>query len=329
MMEKKDLLITPSLYTLFLYTLINEDWTKSDFVLSTRIPMVIHQRLRSIFGVDVYTIESPKKNSNKIQKVFFENSEMRKYYNYSADFKYQRVWGNDEFYPAMKYRKQGIRLIEDGPFNGESRLFFKKRRLKQETKFLLFWTKYIFSHYLAYGYDSKVTVIYHTPGIRLNKELEPKGKIVDIKALWSEMNEQRRRNILNLFGIDSDFVNRLNEFSTVLVTQILPIPDDDKIAIYNDMVKGIEMNKLLIKTHYAETTNYSSIYPESTVISTPVPMQLFDLLGFSPTKILTISSSAIQPFVKDGVDVTFLGTGCDKRIQDVYGVVKLENIIKR
>ena len=120
----------------------------------------------------------------------------------------------------------------------------------------------------------------------------------------------------------------MNEYETVLLTQTLPIPDNDKIAIYKRMLEGSDLNKVLIKTHYAETTNYSEAFPEAEVINSPIPMQLFSLLGYSPRKVMTISSSAIAPFIKDGVDVVFLGTECDSRIAEKYGIMTKETYMK-
>lgn len=43
---------------------------------------------------------------------------------------------------------------------------------------------------------------------------------------------------------------------------------------------------------------------------------------------MTISSSAILPFVKEGVEVVFWGTEIDERIKKVYGVIRYSDIIK-
>lgn len=328
-MEKRnDLLITPSIYTLFLYTLINAEWEKSDYVLSERIPTIIHQRLRDLFNADVFSVPLSSKRKNALKKILLTNQQYISYKKYSSNRYYNNVWGNDEFILSIRYRSQGIKLIEDGPFNSESRKFFKKRRLKIEGKLLFYWINGIFKDYLPYGYDKHVTEIYHTPGIKLNNEIAHKGITIDIKNIWKKISDERKAGILKLFGITSDFTSNLSKYSIVLVTQELPIPDKDKIEIYKKMLKGIDLKKILIKTHYAESTNYKEYFPEATILSTPIPMQLFDVIDYTPKKILTISSSAIQPFIKEGVDIVFLGTECDKRIKDVYGIVRLENILK-
>ena len=329
MIKKEDLFLSPSLYSLFLYMLINKNWERSDFVLSDRIPLVIHQRLRDLFKAEVYTTQSSNPKSNILRKIIFNNFQYIKYLKYSLGKSYNYIWGNDEFFFSSKYRNQGIKLIEDGPFNKETKDFFKIRRNKQERLYLNYWFYWYFKDYIPYGYDSKVKQIYHTSSIKLNSEIENKGVLIDLHKIWNSLHEGQKNKILMLFGIDVVNSRRLNKYSTVLVTQVLPIPDEDKISIYEKMVEGIDMSQVLIKTHYAERTDYKKYFPEATVISMPIPMQLFDLLGYSPTKILTISSSAISPFVKPGVDITFLGTECDKRIEKIYGSVKLEDIIKK
>lgn len=326
-MSKKHLFISPSIYTLFLYTLINDEWTESDFVLSDRIPMVIHQRLRDLFGVDVYSDISPSKNYPAIKRLLLKDKHWLAYNKYANGRKYQKVWGNDEFYLSMKYRGQGISIIEDGPFNGMPKSFFISRRNKQELTMLPLSLKWIINNYIPYGFDHRVKEIYHTPGIALPLEIKQKGKLVNIKDNWGAKSGHQKSDILRLFGIEKDFVDNINNYKSVLVTQSLPIPDKDKIAIYKRMTHDIAEEEILIKTHYAETTDYQSAFSKSKIMSLPVPMQLFDLLGYRPQKIMTISSSAIQPFIREGVEIVFLGTECDERIKKVYGVVRLENIV--
>lgn len=327
-MKKKDLLITPSLYSLFLYLLINEDWTNSDYALSSRIPLVIHERLRILFGVNVYSSTVGTKG-NVLSKIIKKNLDYFKYQRYSRKYKYERVWGNDEFVLSMKYRYQGIRLIEDGPYNSFDEHFFVKRRFKQEGILLPYWFYWIFKNYIPYGFNDNVKQIYHTSAITLNPKIARKGIEVNLRKSWDTLSPKRKSDILYLFGIKDELLKKINEYSTVCVTQVLPIPEEDKIELYRNLLRGVDESEVLIKTHYAETTDYKRYFPKASVISLPIPMQLFDLLGYSPKKILTISSSAITPFIKDGVEIIFLGTECDKRISDVYGIIRLEHILNK
>lgn len=321
----KELLVTPSLYTLFLYTLINKNWDKSDYVLSSRIPVIVHDNLKKM-GIDVYSTKAISRN--KLKAFMQDNIEYINYLFYSMNKKYDKVYGNDEFHLSYKYRNSGIELIEDGSFNSESREFFIKRRIKQDALMLNFWVYWYWRNYLPYGYDRCVKVIWHTPNITLPLAIQDKGHIIDMVSLWNGKSQDAKKKIISIFSLPSSLLSEINNYSTVLVTQALPIPDEEKIEIYKGLTKDIDESTILIKTHYAENINYEKYFPKAKVVSAPVPFQLFDLMGFSPKKILTVSSSAILPFIKPGVDVTFLGTEIDDRIKNVYGIIRYSDLIK-
>lgn len=321
-----NLLITPSLYTLFLYTLIDDAWPQTDYVLSTRIPCLIHNNLRKI-GAEVYTV--PQMPDNLILKLFWENTEYMKYLIKSRKKHYDKIYGNDEFHHSYKYRERGIELIEDGPFNSESKGFFQRRMWKQDAFLLNFWFYWLWRGYIPYGYDKKVKKIWHTPKIELNSEITSKGISLNIRDAWEKKNKIQKDKILSLFSLESSLVKEINQYKNVLVTQILPIPDDEKIDIYKRMTVGIEEKTLLIKTHYAENTDYQKYFPKAKIVNAPIPFQLFELLNYTPTHIYTISSSAILPFIKDNTQITFLGTEIDDRIKNAYGIIRYEDILKK
>ncbi|WP_418551772.1 glycosyltransferase family 52 [Prevotella sp.] len=323
---KKNLLVTPSLYSLFLYFLLVDDWDKSDYVLSARIPLLVHDKLRSL-GLNVYS----EKKMSKIK--FFaavqENIEYLKYLIYSRNKHYDAVYGNDEFHLGYKYREQGIELIEDGPFNSESKKFFEERRLKQDFYMLNYWGYWFWRNYIPYGYDKCVKKIWHTKNIILSDDIKSKGILINLSELWKSKTDNAKRKILEAFSVEPSLLTELEHYSTVLVTQSLPIPEKDKINIYKELVKGIDESQILIKTHYAESTKYEEYFPKAKIISAPIPFQLFELMDFHPTTILTISSSAIIPFIKQGVKVTFLGTEIDDRIKKAYGVIRYSDIVNK
>ena len=323
---KRELLISPSLYTLFLYLILNDNWDKSDYILSSRIPRQVHERLRSM-GLDVFS--SKKAPKNKILAGVHENVEYAKYLYYSRHKHYDVVWGNDEFHLSYKYRNHGIEVIEDGTFNSESRSFFKRRQVKQDCLLVNFWLYWLWRDYVPYGYDHCVKHVWHTSKITLPDEIAGKGRLVDLQGLWDAKGKKAKEKILGAFSLDTDLLSEINDYSTVLVTQTLPIPDSDKIAIYKNLTKDVDESNLLIKTHYAEKTDYGKFFPKARVVSAPVPFQLFDLLGFRPSTLLTVSSSAVIPFIRDGVKVTFLGTEIDERIKKVYGVIRYSDFLKQ
>ena len=328
MEKKKDLFIAPSIYTLFLYLLINKDWKEGDFVLSDRIPLVIHDSLRKNAGCFVYSYMGFKR-VNYLKRLWVSNKEYFRYKKVFHKREYERVWGNDDFTPSYLYRNQGMILVEDGNFNAETRGFIKKRQRQHDVFLLPYWFHWVFKRYTTYGWSDQVEAIWHTPSVELPGEIRHKGRLFEMEDLWRNLSAEKRAAILKVFGISQEFIDHVNDYNTVLLTQDLPIPDEDKICIYKRMTEGMDMSKVLIKTHYAETTDYASVFPEATVIKMPVPMQLFSLIGYSPKKVMTISSSAVAPFIKDDVELVFLGTEVDPRIAAKYGVMTKETYMSK
>ena len=325
--QKENLLITPSLFTLFLYLLLNDRWQKSDYVLNCRIPQVIHDNLRDA-GAAVYT-DYLKDKGNTVFDKLKQNITYWQYLFYSKNFVYANVYGNDEFYLSMKYRNIGIKIVEDSPYFNNRQLL-KKRRLKLYAGLLNYWFYWIFKDYVPFGFDSKVSVIYHTTFNQLPDEIAHKGIPIDMKQLWQNKSEEEKQSILMIFGVEPTMVNNIGKYKTVLVTEVLPIPDNEKIDIYKSLLQDneIKQSELLIKTHYAEKTDYRKAFPEATIINTPVPAQLLDVMGYVADKAITISSTAIFAFVKPQTQIIFKGTGFDERLKRVLGVIRLEDIVK-
>ena len=65
------------------------------------------------------------------------------------------------------------------------------------------------------------------------------------------------------------------------------------------------------------------------VVDTPIPAQLFDVLGYEADMALTISSSAIFAFVKPNTKIIFKGTEFDDRLRNHFGVIRLEELLKQ
>lgn len=321
---KNDVLITPSLYSLFLYLLLNENWEKSDYVLHNRIPKLIQDNLKKT-GANVY-VDYVKEKDNTLCDKIGQNFKYWKYLRYSKNVEYVNVYGNDEFYLSMKYRNQGLKIIEDGPYFNDATIL-KKRRTKLYGGLFNYWFYWLSKNYVPWGFDKHVTTFYHTSINRLSDEIAHKGVLVDMLRLWNDKSVEEKKRILQVFGVDSALLNNISKYRTILVTQVMPIPDAEKIELYKSLISEneISQSELLIKTHYAETIDYRKVFPDACVIDTPVPAQLLDVLGYEADLAMTICSSAIFSFAKPKTKIIFKGTEFDERLKDFYGVIKLED----
>ena len=342
---KRDLLITPSLYSLFLYLLINDKWASSDYVLHSRIPAVIHDNLKEV-GAKVYSDFVQGQNNTLLTKLM-QNVLYWKYLYYSKNVVYANVYGNDEFYISMKYRNQGIKVIEDGPYYNDIQLL-RSRRTKQYAGLFNYWFYWFWKDYVPFGFDKRVPAIYHTELNRLPDKIAWKGKLVRMKQLWDEKSTKDKRMLSKVFGLDDEIIDRIGKYKTILITQALPsaISELEKIEMYQSILRENGINQgvlenldvlflniynyiisLKIKTHYAEVTNYQSYFPDAMVINTPVPAQLFDVMGYEANTAITICSSAIFAFVKPHTTIIYKGTEFDERLKNHYGVLRLTDFI--
>lgn len=331
--KNKDLLVSPSLFTLLIYLLSNKNWKQSDYILLDRIPASVITNLKGL-GLKVLCIKSGESFGSSVFSRFLRivliNLEYLRFLMiYRGDYAYSNIYGNDEMIEAIPFRKFGIKLIEDGSFNLQSKAFFKKRIWIMH-KFLLTRILYpdLFS-YIPYGFGESVKEIFLTHNTKIDSEINDKVKILSLVKLWEDKSEQEKIEIQNIFGLKNETVNSLNEYPIVLLTQPLRsdeggfMSEKEKIDIYRDLLKDIPLNKLLIKTHYAEKTNYRKYFKGSLVIDQPIPFQFFDLFNYKPSTVITISSSAALKYKNEDCKIIFTGTEIDRRLVEKYGVVRL------
>lgn len=334
MKNKDKIFFTSSVFSLLLYTLVNKEWQNSVYVLHSRIPKSIRTQLKSkVRKVYVDYSGSTYTHSiivNKIIKLIIVNSEYFRLYFSLSKYKNFDCWGNDEMYAAIPFRKNGFTIVEDGTFNYQTEEYISKR-VNQASKYLLVYRLFPkFKKYLSYGYSQCVETAYLTGLKKTPTKLEGKVRIVKIRELWKSISVQEHNSILKVFGLSNKLVNDVSQFPILLITQPIALAEggvfsmEEKIDLYRSMLKDISLKDVLIKTHYAEKTNYSSSFPEAKIVDTPTPFELFDLIGYCPTKVITISSGvALRYSDSPEIDVDFKGTEIDERLVKMYGVIKL------
>jgi len=320
--EKYGVFINNSPYALLIYVLLNKNWKLDDYVFTDRMPLIIQKRLRT-FGIRVFSQKNVGGCKNGFfGKVLYRLSiyfEFLRFLFFIAGRNYSSAVGNDELVFALPFLKKGMTLIEDGTINYQGKEFFKKRRRKA---LLYFPIRFFYGiDYLPFGYSPFVKKIILTGLQSVDQEIAQKVQLINLSVLWQQKTEEEKKEILLLFGMQNGFLSRLQKYPVLLLTQHLPIPEKDKIAIYNRLLEGIDYKKVLIKTHYAERTDYQRFFKDSAVFCEPIPLQLFDILGYKPQKVITISSTAALHYKDMGVEVVFAGSRIDPRIEKVTGKI--------
>lgn len=336
-MRRKELLISPSIFTLFIFLLVNKNWRESDFLLQDRIPKSIVKNLRKV-GVKVVYMRLGDSLGpgilSKILQVAIRNLEYLRFLMvFKGDFNYDTVYGNDEVLYSIPFRKNGITLIEDGSFNWQPASFFEKRAKKIHRFLITRWLygKQLYS-YIPYGFNDQVKKIYLTRKESIDQTINNKVEVLSIKELWDSKTVDEKICIQSVFGLKTELISALTKYPNVLLTQPLGkgeggfMSESEKVAIYSKLLNGTPLNKLLIKTHYTEKTDYRKYFRDALVVDQPIPFQFFEMFDYTPRKVITVSSSAALKFQNDpSCEIVFAGTEIDKRIIRMYGIIRAKN----
>lgn len=282
-----------SVHSLLLFFLINPDASSANtvffFANNGGVRTEISQNLEKVCRVKV--------KHSLIQRVF--NYYRIKYIFSKLNLKNALRFGFDEggWTEYIVHTSNDFRLIEDGLNNyikvKESLEIFHAsilRRLLARTPFL----------HLPYGLSKHVSHIYLTGIAKVPVEISDKVNLVSIERLWKLCSVQRKQEILKLFGLSEDI--SCNEKSVLLITQPLSedniMPEQDKLNIYKEIVNHYGENRILIKPHPRERTNYQKLFPAAQVLNSYFPIELLTLTGeeFSIKTVVTIFSTSIYSF---------------------------------
>ena len=238
------------------------------------------------------------------------------------------VYGNDHLDIAIPYRKYPFYLIEDGLLNYTyHKNGYKKRGIKEKIKRLI---KLMPSDKKCYGLHKNIKKIYLTGLAPIPKEIEDKVEIINLKELWNKKTLEEQNEILDIFSFNQAIKQEIKGKDIILFTQPLSednvITEEEKIDIYLKIIKKYSKERLIIKTHPREKTNYREIFKEYLVLDNPFPFEILNLLDVKFSKAITIFSTAALGLGKE-VKVDFYGTEVHPKILERFG--SCDNIMKR
>lgn len=165
-------------------------------------------------------------------------------------------------------------------------------------------------------------------GIRSIPEvLKDKVVLINLPQLWEKLAGEEKERISGFFSISPAMLSELTQKEVVLFTQ--PFTDDitsgELIAIYRNMIEGVDITKLIIKRHPRDTVDYRKAFPGVCVFEKPIPMELLTLLGVKFKEAYTISSTAVL-LLPSVVKIHFAGNNVHPVLLEKYGSLKLEDL---
>lgn len=153
--------------------------------------------------------------------------------------------------------------------------------------------------YPSFGLADNVIKIYLTGILPIPTIIKDKVELINLKSLWMKKTVQQQNEILQIFNLDSFNPDTFKKFETLLITQPFSemsngrISEQAKIDIYRKLISEYEEEKVLIKVHPGERTDYTKYFPNACVLTIPCPLELFMLVNCHVNRAITVYSTAI------------------------------------
>lgn len=213
-------------------------------------------------------------------------------------------------------------LIEDGSYSYSS-------YVKNTSKFKEIIKKIIGINPIL-GRHKNIKKIYLTGLAPIPKEIAHKVELINLKELWDKKTLEEQNEILDIFSFDLDIKEKIKGRDIILFTQPLSednvITEEEKLKIYSEIIKKYQKDRLVIKTHPREKTDYKDIFKEYLVLDNPFPFEILNLLDVKFNKAITLFSTAALGLGEE-VEVDFYGTEVHAKILKRFG--SCDNIMKR
>lgn len=313
------IVIENSIYSILIFIMIEKKWKQSIFILNDKFNINFIKNLKNkVNYVYIYKMEKFIKNPMK----YYREQIKLYFYLYKNKVLFEKkikIYGNDDLdYFLLKNRN--IFLLEDGLY---SYCHKKKNTIRKILKFKS-------PFYKSFGSSKYVKKIYLTGISSVPREIEKKVEIINLKNLWNMKSDREKKEILELFEFSNEKIEYLKNKKNILFTQPLSedgaITEKEKIDLYSKIIRKYDNEKLVIKKHPREKTDYKEIFNNILVIEESFPAEILDFLDIKFEKIITIFSTAALNLSQD-INIDFYGTEVEDKLLRYFG--SFENIMKR
>lgn len=208
--------------------------------------------------------------------------------------------------------KKYINLYEHGAINYMEEF----NSINQKVKELFFKME------KPYGRNEFVKNIYLRGSAPIPKDIMEKVKIINLETLWNKIKQENKESIISIFGLNLESQKSLKEKEIILFTQpfseIGVLTEREKIELYKKIVKKYSQEKLIIKNHPQEKTDYKKEFSDIMILEKKFPSELLSLLGLNLKKVVTINSTAVAIFLNK-VEIDFYSSKVHPKIFNSLG----------
>lgn len=296
--------VAPNLYPLIQYLLLMNDdivFHHTYYFLNDSVP----ERLCNSLPCSVYKYVNKSirdkimKRVNKIKLRFFK-------YHCFPFLKHAEIYAYDIPYLSLCIGNRPYNLLADAP-NWLTRLAqYSSPEYIQNMKHAKSFRGRIQGRvwgdlYIHYkGGNQQCTAIYLTEE-NTSHVLEGKEVFIQsLTSLWNKASEKKREFIKSHFNVTNKDIAFLQSRPIIFFSQ--PIAKDCGLteSEYTDILlkifKNYPMESLIIKTHPRDNFDYKKHFPKIEVYSKPVSVQILQVMGLSPQRIITFFSTAVDCF---------------------------------
>lgn len=309
-----DLVLNTSMYSLLIYMLLKKNWKESIFIIQYWKP------LKSKNNIFYYKHTSLKTN---FILFYLEKFKLIKFLIKNKIFcnKNIKVYGNRNIFSYLFIKRKkyilehGLGEYFENDSSNYSILYDFIRPLVRLENLKL---RISDSHKWA-------DKIYLTSFTKVPQQIKSKVEVINLKELWSKKTENEKKEILDFFNFTENDYNMLKTKKYILFTQPLSednaITEEEKVELYKKIINNYDKDKLIIKTHPREKTDYKKVFSDIEVMKQTFPSELLNLLDIKFEKAITIFSTAAVTTRKD-IKVDWYGTEVHPKILKEFGSMK-------
>lgn len=317
-MKLLNIYILETFHAFILYLLLNDSQSDTLYLIPenfyTANPILI-SKLRNFYVFSTEYTKSKNRCLNWFKKriLYFKTTYRIKKIKKENHIK--NIYGLDHTFLGKCAICKNFILLEDGLMNYQTQEMTWRNRIKNRIPF----RKRIL------GRDKRISKIYLTGLAPIQKEIVSKVEVVDLKILWNKKTKKEKEKILDIFGIDDQFIESLKKKRSILFTQPLSednvISEQEKINLYRKVLQNYEENTVAIKKHPREYTDYEKEFPEADALPGNFPAEFFTLLGIPIEKAITLFSTAVLTLPSE-IEIDFYGTECHPKLFSHFGSMK-------
>lgn len=314
------------IYALLQYLLLQElDTIRNHtvYVFSEGVPSSIRVKLPSIF----IRREYPKSFKYKILRKYIRlrTALFRDFHR--PYLKHATFFAEDGIFPATLIGKRPYELLLDAPnyfSTSESNGVCWVNRSKKMNSLRGKIERFIYGAPVVdlFGTNPQCTRINLTEDSDSSLLIGKNVSVNSLKELWEKSSEEKRSFIIQLFDIGNDDILLFNDFSVIFFSQPLVydrvLDENEYIELLQKVFSHYDLKKVLVKIHPRDTFDYKKYFPEVTVFSKPVNMQLLSLLNLPIKKAVTLFSTAVYDLPLN-IEVDWFGGDIHPKIQKFLG----------